>query len=55
MTTSIMRSPKSLGVTQLAVFTKAVEYGFVAAGVTVALLAAYQSVTTVLGWLAAVR
>jgi hypothetical protein len=48
---SIMRYPKNTAITNLAVFTRAVEYGFIAAGVTVAALAAYQSITTVLSWL----
>jgi hypothetical protein len=49
--TSIMRYPRSAAIIQLAVFTRAVEYGFVAAGVTVALIAAVQSVHFVLNWI----
>lgn len=52
MDSSIKRFPKSTAIMGLAVFAKAVEYGFIAAGVTVAAVAFAQTVTTVLGWLA---
>jgi Flp pilus assembly pilin Flp len=38
---------------RLAVITRSVEYGFIAAGVTVAGVAAVQSVAAVMSWIAA--
>jgi len=38
----------------LALVTRAVEYGFIAAGVTVAIIAAAQSCVTVLSWIGAI-
>jgi len=40
-------------VLRLALATRAVELGFIAAGVTVCLVAAVESLATVLGWLSA--
>ena len=53
MDTSIRRMERSPAVTHLAIITKGVEYAFVAAGVTVAAIAGFQSLTTVVNWLAA--
>ena len=46
-----MRYPSSAAVNRLAVMTRATEYGFIAAGVTVSMIAALQSFEVVLGWL----
>lgn len=51
MESSIMRYPKSTAIMGLAVVTKGVEYGFIAAGVTVAAIAALQSLGILLSWL----
>jgi len=48
---SILKTQKNPAVTGLAVITKGVEYGFVAAGVTVAGIAAVQSLGIVLSWI----
>ncbi len=50
---SIKRFPNSTAITHLAIVTRAVEYGFVAAGVTVAAVAVVQSVIIVMSWIAA--
>lgn len=50
MGNSILRYPRSTSVLVFAGVTRAVEYGFIAAGVTVALIAAIQSCGAVLGW-----
>jgi hypothetical protein len=55
MGTSIIRYPKSTALTGLAVLSKGIEYGFIAAGVTVAAVAAVQSIGIVLSWIAAGR
>jgi hypothetical protein len=47
---SIKRYPNSTAISHLAVVTRAVEYGFVAAGVTVAAVAVVQSVIIVMRW-----
>ncbi len=47
-----MRFPRNTSITLFAGITRAVECGFIAAGVTVAGLAAIQSVTIVLRWIA---
>lgn len=49
---SILKVQKSTAVTGLAAITKGVEYGFFAAGVTVAGIAAVQSLSIVLNWIA---
>ena len=49
---SIKRYPNSTAITHLAVVTRAVEYGFMAAGITVAVLAVVQSVGIVMSWIA---
>jgi hypothetical protein len=54
-TLTIVRFPRSRSVTIFAGMTRAVEYGFLAAGVTVAVLAAIQSIATVAGWLSGFR
>jgi hypothetical protein len=50
---SIARFPRSTAVTLFAGATRVVEYGFMAAGVTVAAFAAMQSIAVVAGWIAA--
>jgi len=49
---SIIQVPKSTAIMGLAVVTKGVEYGFIAAGVTVASIAAVQSLGILLSWVA---
>jgi hypothetical protein len=49
---SIKRYPNSTAITHLAIVTRAVEYGFMAAGVTVAAIVAVQSVGIVMRWIA---
>ncbi len=49
---SIKRYPNSTAITHLAVATRAVEYGFLAAGITVAAVAVVQSVIIVMSWIA---
>lgn len=51
MESSIKRFPENFAITQLAVMTKGVEYGFIAAGITVAAVAAFQSLTIIVSWL----
>ncbi len=53
MNSSITRYPQSASITGLAVATRAIEAGFIAAGVTVCVVAAFQSFATVLNWIAA--
>lgn len=48
---SILRYPRSTSLVVFAGVTRAVEYGFIAAGVTVAVVALIQSCGTVLGWI----
>lgn len=52
MQNSILKVQKTAAVTGLATITKGVEYGFFAAGVTVAGIAAVQSLGFVLSWIA---
>jgi len=47
---SILRYPRRTTLVVLAGVTRAVEYGFIAAGITVAVLAVIQSCGVVLGW-----
>ena len=49
---SIKRFPNGMAITHMAIVTRAVEYGFVAAGVTVAAVAVVQSVIIVMRWFA---
>jgi hypothetical protein len=51
-TNSIKRYPNSTSLTHLAIATRAVETGFMAAGITVAVVAVAQSVIIVLSWIA---
>jgi Flp pilus assembly pilin Flp len=48
---SILRYPRSTSVVVFAGVTRGVEYGLIAAGVTVALIAVIQSCGVVLGWI----
>jgi Flp pilus assembly pilin Flp len=48
---SILRYPRSTSLVVFAGVTRAVEYGFIAAGITVAVVAFIQSCGTVLGWM----
>ena len=50
MANSILRYPRSTSVLVFAGVTRAVEYGFIAAGITVAVIAAIQSCGVVLHW-----
>jgi hypothetical protein len=50
---SIARFPRNPAMTLFAGTTRAVECGFMAAGVTVAVLAVMQSIAIVVGWIAA--
>lgn len=52
MTNSIVRFPRSTSIMLFAGVTRAVECGFMAAGVTVAVVAVLQSITIVTGWIA---
>jgi Flp pilus assembly pilin Flp len=47
----IVRAPRSTSITLFAGITRAVECGFIAAGVTVAVVAAIQSITIVTHWI----
>jgi len=49
-----MRFPRSPSIMVLTGVTRAVEYGFMAAGVTVAAIAAVRAIAIVLSWLAAI-
>jgi len=49
---SIRRVQNSTDITHLAIATRAVETGFMAAGITVAVVAVVQSVIIVLSWIA---
>ena len=51
MANSILRYPRSTSVLVFAGVTRAVEYGFIAAGITVAVAALIQSCGTVLRWM----
>ena len=51
MASSILRYPRSTPVLELAGITRAVEYGFIAAGITVAVIAVVQAGSVVLGWI----
>ena len=53
MNNSIVRFPNGTFVTYFGGVTRAVEYGFIAAGVTVAALAVFQSLAIVASWFAA--
>ena len=55
MSNSIVRLQRSTFVSYLAATTRAVEYGFIAAGVTVAVLAIIESLVIVVGWIAALQ
>jgi len=46
-----MRYPKSAALTGLAVVTRGMEFGFIAAGITVAAIAVVQSLGIVLSWI----
>jgi hypothetical protein len=48
---SILRHPRSTSLIVFAGVTRSVEYGFIAAGVTVAVLALFQSLGVVMGWI----
>jgi hypothetical protein len=48
---SILRYPRSTSLIVFAGVTRAVEYGFIAAGITVTVAALIQSCGTVLGWI----
>ena len=50
MANSILRYPRSTSVLVFAGVTRGVEYGFIAAGITVAVLAVIQSCGAVLHW-----
>ncbi len=50
MANSIVRFPRSRSVTIFTGMTRAVEWGFMAAGVTVAVLAVIQSLSAIAGW-----
>jgi hypothetical protein len=47
---SILRYPRSTSVLVFAGVTRGVEYGLIAAGITVAVLAVIQSCGVILGW-----
>jgi len=47
---SIMRYPRSTALSGLVLMSKGVEYGFIAAGVTVAAIAAMQSLGILVSW-----
>lgn len=51
VSSSLTRIPRSAAVTRLAIITRGVEYGFIAAGVTVTAIAAIQSIGIVLSWI----
>ena len=51
MANSILRYPRSTSIIVFAGVTRAVEYGFIAAGITVAVIAVIQSCGVVLGWI----
>ncbi len=51
MANSILRYPRSTSVVVFAGVTRAVEYGFIAAGIIVTVAALIQSCGTVLGWI----
>jgi len=53
MSNSVVRLPDNSPVPLFAGISRGVEYGFIAAGVTVAALAALQSVSILVGWIAA--
>jgi hypothetical protein len=48
---SLLRYPRSTSLVVFAGVTRAVEYGFIAAGVTVAVVALIQSCSAVAGWI----
>ena len=50
MDSLIKRYANDVHVMRLALVTRAVEYGFIAAGVTVFIMAGIQSLRTVLSW-----
>lgn len=53
MSHSITRLPRNTSINLLAGMTQGVEYGFLAAGITVALLALLESFIIVVGWISA--
>jgi hypothetical protein len=48
---SILRYPRSTSLVVFAGVTRSVEYCFIAAGVTVAVVALFQSLSVVMGWI----
>ena len=48
---SILRYPRSTSIIVFAGVTRAVEHGFIAAGITVGVIAVIQSCGVVLGWI----
>jgi hypothetical protein len=48
---SILRYPRSASIIVFAGVTRGVEYGLIAAGITVAVIAVIQSCSVVLGWI----
>jgi hypothetical protein len=54
MSNSVVRLPNSTSIAIFSGVTRAVECGFMAAGVTVAAIAAVQSIAILVGWVAAV-
>jgi hypothetical protein len=53
MSNSVAHLPNDRSLAIFSGVTRAIEYGFMAAGVTVAAIAAIQSVAIVVGWIAA--
>jgi len=53
VSSSTTRYRDSRSLARLALVTRAVELGFIAAGITVCAVAAAESLTTVLGWFSA--
>lgn len=53
MSNSVARFPTGTSISAFTGVTRAVEYGFMAAGITVAAIAAIQSISVVVGWIAA--
>jgi tetrahydromethanopterin S-methyltransferase subunit B len=51
MASSLLRYPRRTSLIVFAGVTRAVEYGFIAAGVTVAVVALIQSFSVVAGWI----
>ncbi|MGA8615064.1 MAG: hypothetical protein WB760_25975 [Xanthobacteraceae bacterium] len=51
MASSILRYPRSKSLIVFAGVTRSVEYCFIAAGVTVVVMALFQSFSVVMGWI----